>query len=195
MTGDHANTVLFDGSLPFVSEAARVCFPVFAFVLVYNLLRPGIDANRALLRLCLFGLIAQPWHALAFGYMVPLNVLFTLALGVYLGTCRNFWLSWLGFGVGGLFVDYQWAGLFVIIAFAAVLGSKRSDRWGRALVLVVLALSSLWFVNGNFYALLALPLILLASRITWTVPRLRWAFYVYYPAHLAVLAVIQVVGS
>lgn len=192
MTGDHLNTVLYHGALPLISEAARVCFPVFAFVLVYNLLRPGIDARRAMVRLCLFGAIAQPWHALAFGYMVPLNVLFTLALGVFVCTTRNRWLMVLGFFVGGLFVDYQWAGLLVLIAAFEVL---TSGRRGRALVLVALVLSSLWFVNGNFYALLALPMIVLASRITWTLPRSPWAFYVYYPAHLAVLAAIQVMGN
>lgn len=187
MTGDHVNTVIYDGALPVISEAARVCFPVFAFVLVYNLLRPGIDARRAMVRLCIFGVVAQPWHALAFGYMLPLNVLFTLALGVFLCTTRSPWLTVLGLVVGGLFVDYQWAGLAVIVAFCAAL---KSERRGRALVLVAVALSSLWFVNGNLYAVLALPLIVLASRVTWTLPRSPWAFYVYYPAHLAVLALL-----
>jgi hypothetical protein len=36
--------------------------------------------------------------------------------------------------------------------------------------------------------LLAIPLVLVLARVPWTVPRSRWAFYVYYVGHLAVLA-------
>jgi TraX protein len=49
-------------------------------------------------------------------------------------------------------------------------------------------------VNGNHYALAALaalPQLALAHRCAPALPRLRWLFYLYYPAHLAVLVVMR----
>ena len=45
-------------------------------------------------------------------------------------------------------------------------------------------MGSLELVNGNSLALWALALLCLASRLQLDVPRLRWVFYAYYPAHL-----------
>ncbi len=41
-------------------------------------------------------------------------------------------------------------------------------------------------------ALAALPLVLAASRVDLPMPRLRWAFYAYYPLHLAALWAIRI---
>lgn len=56
--------------------------------------------------------------------------------------------------------------------------------------LAFLAAASLYLVNGNFYALSALPLVLVASRIDFSVPRSPWAFYTLYPIHLSLLAIV-----
>ena len=37
MTGDHINTILFHGSAPWLGHAGRVVFPIFAFVLAWNI--------------------------------------------------------------------------------------------------------------------------------------------------------------
>ena len=47
--------------------------------------------------------------------------------------------------------------------------------------------ASLVMVNFNLWALAAVPLILLATRVELRVPRLRWLFYALYPIHLTVL--------
>jgi hypothetical protein len=47
-----------------------------------------------------------------------------------------------------------------------------------------------WFfpaVNRNFWAMTAIPVIFLAPQIKLNIPRIRYAFYIYYPAHLAVI--------
>jgi hypothetical protein len=56
-----------------------------------------------------------------------------------------------------------------------------------------LALPALCVVNGNIWALLAFPLLAVASEaeVDVRVPRLRWAFYAFYPAHQAVLALLR----
>lgn len=190
MTGDHINTILFDRSLPYLTEAGRICYPIFAAVLTFNLMRPDIDAGRALRRLVIMGVIAQPIHAIAFGSYWPLNILFTLALGVWLASYTGpLWVALAMFFIGGAFVDYQWFGLFFIIATCAALKAK-PERWARALALVVVGTASLWFINGNLWALLALPVVAVAIAVRPRVPRLRWAFYAYYPIHFAVLAVV-----
>ena len=55
------------------------------------------------------------------------------------------------------------------------------------LALWIGALASLYVINRNLWALAALPLIFAASQVKINVPRGRLGFYVYYPAHLAVL--------
>jgi hypothetical protein len=60
------------------------------------------------------------------------------------------------------------------------------------LTLTLLTLMSLWFVNGNLWVLSAIPIFLLSSRIDLRMPRLRWAFYGYYPIHLFVLWLIRI---
>lgn len=66
--------------MPGLSEAGRVAFPLFALVMAYNLAQPGADAVKSVRRLDTWGLIAQPIHALAFGYWPQLNILLTFAL-------------------------------------------------------------------------------------------------------------------
>lgn len=189
MTGDHANKALYAGQLPLLSEAARVCFPIFAMVLVYNLCRPGVDAGRAMRRLLLVGCIAQPFHAIAFGHFLPLNILFTFALGVYLCTPRGWLVAVPAFAVGGFFVDYQWFGLALVIALCVFFYAPANKRFGPA-ACVGAALASLAVINGNWWALAAVPVVWLAVAGRASMPRWRWAFYVYYPAHLSLLAVL-----
>lgn len=59
-------------------------------------------------------------------------------------------------------------------------------------MIALLALASLWFINRNLWALAAVPLLLVASRLDLPMPRLRWAFYAYYPLHLAALWLIRI---
>ena len=47
-------------------------------------------------------------------------------------------------------------------------------------------------VSGNLWALAALPVILVATRVDLHVPRLRWVFYAYYPVHLVAIWLIRI---
>lgn len=194
MTGDHVNKALFHSALPLLSEAARICFPIFALVLAYNLRRPGVDAARAMRRLLLVGCIAQPFHALAFGFLFPLNILFTFALGVVICGClqhRLWGIAAAAFIVCGVLVDYQWPGLALFVAVWWLLRALPDRRFWPA-VGVGAALASLVAINGNWWALAAVPVVWLAVAGRAAMPRWRWAFYVYYPAHLAVLALLAI---
>ncbi|MBN4937986.1 conjugal transfer protein [Stenotrophomonas maltophilia] len=189
MTGDHVAKVIYGGYVPGVSEAGRVAFPLFALVMAYNLAQPGADLAKSVRRLSLWGVIAQPVHALVFGYWLPLNILLTFALCavvVYAAGQRK-WIA-LAFAAGVLpaFVDYQWAGVgFVLLAWSGF-------RTGRPLQTLV-AFAPLCAFNGNWWALVAIPVAVGLSDTAWPVPRGRWAFYGYYVAHLACLGLLALI--
>ena len=50
---------------------------------------------------------------------------------------------------------------------------------------VGLNLALLYFVNGNFWALSVVPILILLQRWTVALPRAQWIFYGFYPVHLA----------
>ena len=131
-------------------------------------------------------MIAQPVHALAFGYWLPLNILLTFALcaaAIYAAGQRKWIALAFAAAVLPLFVDYQWAGVgFVLLAWCAF-------KW-RQLWPLVPAFGAICWFNGNLWALVAVPVALCLSRVTWPVPRGRWAFYGYYVAHLACIGLL-----
>ncbi|WP_423163838.1 TraX family protein [Stenotrophomonas maltophilia] len=186
MTGDHIAKVIYGGYVPGLSEAGRVAFPLFALVMAYNLAQPGADVGKSIRRLGMWGLIAQPVHALVFGYWLPVNILLTFALcaaAVYAAGQRKWIALALAAAILPLFVDYQWAGLvFVLLAWFAF---NRRRFWP-----LVPAFAAICWFNGNLWALVAIPVAVSLSRVSWPVPRGRWAFYGYYVAHLACIGLL-----
>lgn len=184
MTGDHIAKVVVGGYVPVVSEFGRVAFPLFALVMACNLAQPGVDRLRLIRRLLLWGVIAQPVHALASGAWLPLNILLTFAVAVAavhaLASNRPWLLLLAGVGLP-FFVDYRWFGVGLVLL--GWIGFRHRLWW-----LPVLGLLALCWHNGNGWALLAVPLMLALARVPRRVPRWRWLFYVYYVGHLALLA-------
>jgi hypothetical protein len=201
MTGDHVNKYLFNGTLPFLFEAGRLALPIFVFVLAYNLARPGAFERgahaRTMKRLAVFGAVASvPFVALgglAAGWW-PLNVLFTLlvvtacAYLVEKGGTLHLVGAGLVFLIGGGLVEYWWPA----VAFGLAVWSYRKRPTWAAATIALLACAALWIINRNLWALASLPLLLVASRVDLPMSRLRWAFYAYYPLHLAALWLIRI---
>ncbi len=201
MTGDHVNKYLFNGTINWLFAAGRLCLPIFVFVLVYNLARPGVFERgaypRTMKRMALFGMAASvPYIALGGlgGGWWPLNVMFTLLLitaTLYLverGDIGNLIAAGLLLLVGGSVVEYWWP---AIVLGIAVWSYCKRPTWIAAVV-TLLALTTLWFINCNLWALAVLPLLLVASRLDLPMPRLRWVFYIYYPVHLVALWLIRI---
>ena len=207
MAVDHTNKYAFREQLPFIFEIARSVLPIFAFVLAYNLSRPGAETSgayrRTMWRLAIAGLISMPIASTLNAPLVtkwpwwPLNVLFMflIAIGVPV-----FWqkggagwrvLAGLLFVIGGALVEYFWIGIFC--CWASVMFCRRPNPvtfavWALSVLLLTL-------VNGNLWALASIPILLLATKISISLPRCKWAFYVFYPAHLlAIWAVGGVIG-
>lgn len=196
MTADHISTFLYNGELQYLNNAGRLAFPIFAFVFAYNLNRNNAEHffKRSLVRLVIFGAAATPFFAYltnTHNYL-PLNILFTLAAGllcvIAYSKGRYIEAALIVFFVG-LTVEYSWVGLALILS-AYCLIRNGSDA---ALYCCLISLASLFIVNGSFYAFLAAPLILLFSLHEIKFPRFKWAFYFYYPLHLAIILIIKVV--
>lgn len=201
MTGDHINHHLFNATLPGLFEAGRLCLPIFIFVLAYNLARPGALESgayfRTMKRLAIFGALASvPFVALG-GLMDgwwPLNVMFTLlvvTVTLYLleqGGALNLIGAGAVVAIGGSSVEYWWPA--ILFGVAAWRYCKRPSILTAVLAALSLAMICR-FINSNWWAFAAFPLILVVSRINPPLPRLQRAFYVYYPLHLTLLWLIR----
>lgn len=197
---DHVNRFLLGERVAWMYDAGRLAMPLFAFVLAYNLARPGtLSAGvhvRTMKRLALAGAIATPpFIALAnlkLGWW-PLNILFTLLVAtatIYLiekgGSVRLAAAAALFLAGGGL-VEFWWAGL----AFCLAAWWYCQTRTVTALLVWVAASASLYLVNGNLWAMASIPIALAATLVDLRVPRIRHLFYVLYPAHLIILVLAR----
>lgn len=198
MVVDHVNAAFFARELgTWATATGRVAMPLFALVLAYNLARPGADIRGCLRRLVLFGLLAWPGYVLVFdtiGGWWPLNILFTFAVGVgvleLLRVDRHA-LALALFLVGGALVEYWWPGVALVVAGVLHFRSSTSTT----AILLAASLAGLCLVNGNAWALLAVPVLLAARYFTADVPRLRRVFWWFYPAHLAVLVAMTALAG
>jgi len=199
MVIDHSNKYLFDGKVTWMYALGRISMPLFAFVLGYNLARPGMlnsgGYRRLALRLAGFGLLATvPFIAinkLPSGWW-PLNMMFTLLVAVvaaWLFDIRKPWstisaclvLAW-----GGALGEYWWPAIGLCMC---VWNYQRHPS--RALIAAFLAcLVLLWFVNGNLWALAAVPVLFALQWWPIVLPRAQWLFYGFYPLHLALFWLI-----
>lgn len=197
MTYDHVVRFLFSGSgIGEATAFGRIALPLFAFILAYNLSRPGITGAvyiRVIGRLITFGLLAVP----AYYYLVgpfPINILFTLALALGIVWClehRRQPLAWAALVLLlplSLVVEY---GLLGIITTLSLFVWCRSDRDWQGIVALALGFGALALSNGNLWCLMALPFFFLAERGALALKRSKWLFYTYYPAHLSVIALIH----
>lgn len=191
MTLDHIDAFVFHRELLWAGQLGRLVFPMFAVILAMNLARPDALASgvyrRVLDRLLMFGAIAQIPHGLLTGAewgLFPLNVLATFA--VFVGVL---WLFEAGFEAMAALafvalaplVEYGYPGVALCLS---VWWLYRQPSL-LAYLAVGIAWASLESINGSYAALWAIPVLLLASHLRLQLPRCRWAFYGYYPMHLA----------
>jgi TraX protein len=209
MTLDHINALLFNYGVPPLLWIGRLAFPLFAFLIAYNLVVRNVKPTRYLYPLIFFALCTQPvvllvWHRWS------ANIFLTLALGVlFVGLQRllaqrllaqRLLVRWLHptlsylivallLVIPAMQVEYGIAGVFLIPALVFYLGHP------RALLLVaigfyLLALNT--FSPASVMPLLLLPILYLTTRFDITLTRVNpWFFYLYYPCHLLVLKVLQ----
>ncbi|WP_281076886.1 TraX family protein [Variovorax paradoxus] len=195
MVGDHVNKYLLGEQVATLYLLGRMAMPLFGFALMYNLARPRVEAasvhRRVVKRLAASGVLATPAFVLLVGWW-PLNIMATLLVATLIAwllelrTVGHRCLALVAFVVGGTVVEFWWPGLLCCLGARSFI-RRPSCRTAAAWLL---ATASLWLVNGNFAALAALPLIWGFSCIHVPLERCRWVFYVFYPTHLLVLALV-----
>jgi hypothetical protein len=201
MVVDHVNKYLFDGKVGWMFAAGRIVMPVFAFVLAYNLARPNAFTDgrfkRTAKRLLIYGVIATvPYMALKGSsvYGWPLNIMFTLLVATLVlwlyehrKPAQSIWLLPL-FVFGSMLPEFWIAGTITVIA--AYFYCKSPNR--LHLLFWIASVTALTAININFYAMLAIPLILLAPKVSINIPRFKYFFYSFYPLHFALLWIYKV---
>lgn len=197
MVLDHTNRFVLDGNVPMFFYLGRLAFPLFAIILGWNLARSDLfdsgAGSRMLKRLFLFGLVASFPYNVMLGYQWwQLNILFTLWAGAAIvhlvrkQDVASIVLAVALFAGSGMVVDYAWYGVAVCITSWTYC---RRPTW-LSFFAWIASIASLTLINGNFLALLSVPIFLFASRKEIRFPRYRYFFYWFYPLHLAVLGLV-----
>ncbi|EMO9521266.1 TraX family protein [Pseudomonas aeruginosa] len=200
MVGDHTNAYLAKYSIPYLYELGRIAFPLFALIFAFNLARPGVIESgaiaRAAMRLAVIGVVSLlPIYCIEGrpGGIMPINIMFTLLLGLICiwGALEQkaapLFLAIVGLVLFGGFVEYFWPGcLLVPLAFWWF--RTRSVSAGIA---VSVGVASLVWINGNHWALLAIPIFFVLGSLQVRIPRIKWFFYAFYPLHLGLIAALQ----
>lgn len=190
------------GHETWVFALGRVAFPLFVLVLALNLAREGdrvARAARTARRLAVWGAVAVLPSIWARGEPMLVNVLVTLALGAA--------LCWalesrtpvvlriaVGVAVASLYVEFGLAGVFLVPAIYLWATQGRKEA---AVLAGLLYLMTAW-LNASFGGLPALLGTLLCLPLAWgvrrlpiSVPRLKLAFYLVYPLHLALIGALK----
>lgn len=185
MIGDHFNTFALGGSEKWLGAAGRAVLPLFIIAISLGLSysqQPAKSMRLAASRMLLVGLVATPLYSGLRGHLLPLNIMFSLALALlvlsfYLD--RRYIAAILCVPLTA-YVDY--INLPVVLLIGAWL--LINHRTFYNFLVFVLAILLLWLVNANFYALFAIPIAWLVLRFNWQLPRVRYIFYWLYPLHL-----------
>ena len=212
MVADHANLILLKGEAPGLRLFGRIAFPLFCFVLACHLIKE-FNIGKYVARLIVFGALTQPIFSWAFLGAHSGNILFTLAVGATLAEFLNrqtLLLQHLILAIASaaIFfipysarsgVDFGMAGMFFTAPILLILNGKRSHViWLFVLAIglnarVVRPVDLAWFTD-DFVDLLVIVVgtsAVLAFCLTFAERRRflpRYVLYVFYPAHLAILA-------
>ncbi|MEW5933254.1 MAG: TraX family protein [Bacillota bacterium] len=182
MVADHVGAYLAPGAW-WLRLVGRLAFPVFAAGAAAGY-RTTRSLPRYVFRLLIAALAAQVFCVLL--GMKRLNAVYTLAAALVLLRLFDFGAVW---GLAGLvafagvsrFFDYGLYGVLLVLLFRYV-----PARWAPA---ALGALTLVFFgLDIQLASLAALPV--LRARVQVRLP--RYFFYVFYPAHLAVIWAVRV---
>jgi hypothetical protein len=201
MTLNHVNELIFSSEFPVLFWIGRLAFPLFVFLIAYNLVVRNVKSTRYLYPLFLFALGTQPLYMWT-NQTTTGNIFFTLCLGVlYVGMLERFHQRWpsavihtllvVVFLIPSLQVEYGPIGVFFIPVLTYFL--KQPTLLGYGLLNVYLialnALSTLtiltFLVSPThglysllsslepfvFVPLLLFPILFMVSRLPITLTR------------------------
>lgn len=216
---DHAGKMCFPG-VSEMRLLGRIAFPLYCWCMVVGACHTR-SFPKYLLRIALIGLISQPLYMVALNHsLTEFNIFLTLflaLLGLWGLRAKRFgsqvWAPILALVLAQVLgADYGWKGVLLVFLLYAV----RDSRPGIAAVMMAFCLfwgasssvvssvfgirlsplthGSLSGLIGPFLrlqgmAILALPLMLIRLPGNLRLP--RWTGYALYPAHLALLILLE----
>ena len=215
---DHM-AVVFPDTFPFWFRGiGRLAWPIFAYLLADGF-RHTKSPEKFLMRLLAFAVISEIPYDLAMGntinFVANTNIFYTLFLGgmaIRWYERMKTWYDWQTVAALGallptalsaelLTADYGGMGVFFIFAMYAIKPQRLrlAAMCGFALFqFIPLIPAHILGVDIRFEYLLAIPFALATVPLVAMYSgnrgiRAKWSFYVAYPAHLAVLAVIATI--
>ncbi len=192
---DHTGAILYGDNSGIFRMIGRIAFPIFCFLLVEGFFHTK-DVHRYMLRLALFALVSEIPYELAFyrRIFIPVqNVFFTLLIGMtlmyVLEKNKNIALqaAYVLLAMWGAYMlrtDYGYRGILLIVIFYYFYKHRAA----------AVTLAAGWnFLYGlgavQNWGVLASPFLALYNGERG--PKMRYFFYVFYPAHLLILYVID----
>lgn len=203
MTVDHVGMMLFPQST-LLRLIGRLAFPIYSYMVAEGC-RHTRSMPRYLGSVASMAALCQLVYWFAMGSLYQsIMVTFTLSIALcwlagIAAEKKTAW-TWVAFGGGiaaVLFITEVLPGLLPCTDFSVSYGFlgvmlpvgvclARNRKMSLAYTAAVLALLALNSWEGQWFALLAVPLLALYNGRRGTLP-LKWIFYFYYPAHLVLL--------
>ncbi|MCL2195730.1 MAG: conjugal transfer protein TraX [Oscillospiraceae bacterium] len=206
-------SIAFDGVIPHwidvpIFAAGGLTFPIMAYFAV-----EGYRHTRSLEqytgRLALFGAIAIPFHALVFSGW-GLNIMFTIIVGLFClwlhdKMAKMRWQFWVLFaGLMGLMswqpVHFDWSVIGVLmIVLAHVIPHETARRVAPPLIAagawLLPMMSDFDLASVSIFTLVFALGCVVAAGLLYLYngergKRMKWAFYIAYPAHLAAIGLV-----
>ena len=184
----------------------RIAFPVFCFLVVEGFLHTH-SLKKYLLHLGMFAILSEPIYDLAFGGKIfslsQQNVLFTLLLGVLVlavikNNCKNVALCFVIVGIGAFIayickLDGGYYGICLIVIFY-IFRNKSVYRYVAAILLMYICGMefSLKGLIDPYFLTAVCSLVLIYFYNGKRGMKMKYFFYIFYPAHLVTLFVVSV---
>ena len=209
MTIDHIGYILFPSVL-WLRIVGRLALPIYAFMIAEGC-RHTKSIGKYFATMAISALFCQVVSYIATGSIYQcILVTFTLSIGIFwlfsLGRSKSLPAQALLYGLGlaaaffltellplllpGTDYDVDYGIFGVVLPLAFLVGQKLHHRlfWGA----VVLVLYCLTTGPIQYACLLALPLLALYNGQRGRL-KMKWFFYLYYPAHLGILYLLGAV--
>lgn len=191
----------------------RIAFPIFCFLLVEGVHHTR-NPKKYVRRLTIGMLLSEIPFDLAFFpdgiSWAHQSVMVTLLLGCILVLCMNrskgfrklLWIVPFYFAAEWLHTDYGGDGILLIALFALAKGTKHEKWWQLAAMFLLYWDFSFTcrYYNLDIYLpmnrlplLAAVPILCYGGRKLTYSKKVQWAFYLFYPVHIAVLALLKAI--
>lgn len=208
MTLDHIAYILHTPFETVFRLMGRLSFPLFVFLIVFNLSQKNLF-KKYISRLFGFALISTLsliYFKSKAGEIIPLNILWTLLLGVVtiytiktVNNLSNKFLRYLTLAYVLLFaivlsfiVDYEVFGLLYMLSMYGWFNKKHFIYGISAIIFSFLINIHISLTASVISAIITSALLLPISQSAKAKRFLRpwWLFYAYYPLHLVVIYII-----